>query len=133
MPSPHHLVLIVALSWPAQDQATRPRADCREWADCRQLATEAAERQEYETFHDLAWRAVQKGPKNDTGLMFLLARAQSLSGRPSDALVMLGRLADMGVAIDAGTNDDFRLVRALSGWPELKARLEGQPAAPIAA
>ncbi len=41
-----------------------------------------------------AWRAIQKGPKNDPALMLMLARAQSLSGRPGDALVMLERLAD---------------------------------------
>ena len=55
--------------------------------------------------------------------MTLLARAQSLSGRPGDALVMLRRLADMGVVTDAATNDDFRRVRALSGWADLAAML----------
>ena len=53
--------------------------------------------------------------------MYLLARAQSLSGRPGDALVMLRRLAQMGVATDAKTNEDFRRVRELPGWPELEA------------
>ena len=51
--------------------------------------------------------------------MYLLARAQCLSGRPHDALVMLRRLADAGVATDADTNDDFRLTRELPGWPEV--------------
>ena len=45
----------------------------------------------------------------------MLARAQSLSGRPHDALVMLQRLAAMGVVTDAATNDDFSGVRALAG------------------
>jgi hypothetical protein len=57
--------------------------------------------------------------------MLLVARAQSLSGRPGDALVMLRRLAQMGVATDAATSDDFRRVRALSGWPEVEALLAG--------
>ena len=57
--------------------------------------------------------------------MYLLARAQSLSGRPGDALVMLRRLAQMGVATDAKTNDDFRRVRELSGWAELEALMSG--------
>ena len=99
-----------------QDQ---PRGDCREWHECRQMAVEAAAASEYERFHDLAWRAVQTGPKNDPALMLLLARAQSLSGRPGDALVMLQRLAAMGVTTDAATNDDFRRVRNLPGWGEL--------------
>src|SRR5207248_3140202 len=79
-------------------------AECREWQQCRQLALEAADRGDYEIFHDLAWRAGQTGKRNDPALMYLLARAQALSGRPHDALVMLERLADMGVASDAATN-----------------------------
>jgi hypothetical protein len=102
-----------------QDQP-RARVECKEWHECRQLALDAAERQDYETFHDLAWRAVQTGPKNEPALMYLLARAQSLSGRPSDALVMLQRLAKMGAKTDAATSDDFRRVRALPGWTEFE-------------
>src|SRR5438093_3921614 len=97
---------------------------CTEWHQCRELALAAADRGEYETFHDLAWRTVQTGPRNDPALMYLLARAQALSGRPHDALVMLERLADMGVASDAATNDDFRRTRELPGWPGLAARVE---------
>ena len=94
---------------------------CADVASCRQAAIEAASREEFEAFHDLAWRAAQKGPPNDPELMYLLARAQSLSGRPGDALVMLRRLAAMGIAVDAGENDDFRRVRALAGWPEVES------------
>ena len=97
-----------------QDQPTR--ADCREWHECRQMALDAAVAGDYERFHDFAWRTIQTGPKNDPALMYLLARAQSLSGRPGDALVMLQRLAAMGVPTDAATNDDFRRVRTLPGW-----------------
>ena len=57
--------------------------------------------------------------------MYLLARAQALSGRPHDALIMLQRLAEMGVASDAATNDDFVRTRQLPGWPDLLARIEG--------
>src|SRR6266545_40319 len=105
-----------------QDQ---PRSDCREWHECRQMAVEAAAAGEYERFHDLAWRAIQTGPRNDSALMYLLARAQSLSGRPGDALVMLQRLAAMGVATDAATNDDFRRVRNLPGWAEFATGMAG--------
>ena len=112
MPPFHVIVLVVSL--PLQDPT--PRIDCRAWQECRQLALDAAGRQDYEAFHDLAWRAVQTGPRNDPALMGLLARAQSLSGRPGDALVMLRRLAQMGVQTDAATNEDFRRVRALPGW-----------------
>src|SRR5438034_8113923 len=97
---------------------------CTEWRDCRQLALAAADRGEHETFHDLAWRAVQTGPPSDPALMFLLARAQALSGRPHDALVMLDRLAQMGVPSDVATNDDFARTRQLPGWPEVAARIE---------
>jgi hypothetical protein len=128
---PLHIPLLV-LALHVQDQP-RPRVDCKEWRECRQFALDAAEGQDYETFHDLAWRAVQTGPKNDPALMYLLARAQSLSGRPSDALVMLQRLARMGTKTDAATNDDFRRVRALPGWAEFEGNApSGGAAAPAA-
>lgn len=107
------------LSLHVQD-STQTRIECRAWEECRRLALDAAGRQDFEAFHDLAWRAVQTGPKNDPALMALLARAQSLSGRPGDALVMLQRLAQMGVQTDVATNEDFRRVRALPAWAELE-------------
>src|SRR4051794_26285432 len=120
---PVHVALVV-LTLAFQDpQPARP--DCQEWHECRQLALDAAARQDYERFHDLAWRTVQIGPKNDPALMYQLARAQSLSGRPDDALVMLQRLARIGTKTDAATNDDFRRVRALSGWAEFEAGTDG--------
>jgi hypothetical protein len=98
-----------------------PPPACADAAACRDAAVAAAARQDFEAFHDLAWRAAQKSRPNDPEVMYLLARAQSLSGRPGDALVMLRRLAQMGVSTDANTNDDFRRVRELAGWPELEA------------
>lgn len=105
-----------------RSQPTTPGGECRDMLACRELALAAAERGEYETFHDLAWRAVQKGPPRDPDLMYLLARAQSLSGRPHDALVTLRRLAEMGIASDAA-GDDFRRTRALPAWPEVEASI----------
>src|SRR5436189_6187517 len=119
------LLLVAAIleGAPAAAQAARPAA-CSASQQCRQLALEAAGRGDYEAFHDLAWRAVQTGKRNDPALMYLLARAQALSGRPHDALVMLQRLADMGIASDAATNDDFIRTRQLPGWPEVSARID---------
>jgi hypothetical protein len=97
---------------------------CTEWHDCRRMALAAADRGDYETFHDLAWRAIQTGPPNDPALMFLLARAQALSGRPHDALIMLQRLAEMGVPSDVANSDEFVRTRQLPGWPEVAARIE---------
>jgi len=108
-------------------------AACADVADCRAQAQAAAARGDYEIFHDLAWRAVQKGPRNDTGLMNLLARAMALSGRYGDALVMLGRVADLGGSTDAVTSPDFALVRQLKEWPALEAKLTGKPAPESAA
>jgi hypothetical protein len=98
-------------------------APCADATACRQAALDAVARGDFETFHDLAWRAAQRGRPNDPELMYLLARAQSLSGRPGDALVMLRRLAQMGVKTDAAENADFERVRRLAGWPELEAVL----------
>src|SRR4051794_4251265 len=118
------LLLTTFLTSAPQD---RP-AQCDTWQECRTQALQAAQQHDYERFHDLAWRAVQKGKRNDPELMQMLARAQSLSGRPGDALVMLQRLADLGVNTDAATSEDFTRVRALPGWTELAARIGGLPA-----
>ena len=104
-------------------------APCADVGGCRQAALDAAARGDFETFHDLAWRAAQKGRPNDPELMYLLARAQSLSGRPGDAIVMLRRLAQMGVRTDAKDNADFERVRRLPAWPELEALLDSSSAA----
>jgi hypothetical protein len=105
----------------AQAPSVARRGECRDWRECRQLALDAYVSGDYERFHDLAWKTVQTGPPSDPGLMFLLARAQSLSGRPHDALVMLGRLAEMGIATDIAANDEFQVVRTLPGWPAVEA------------
>lgn len=115
-------------------QNTAP-AECHEVQECRRLALEARERGAYETFHDLAWRAVQTGRRNDPELLYLLARAQSLSNRPTDALVTLKRLADMGVVYDAAANEDLRQARALPGWSYVAVLIDrlaaaGAPATP---
>ena len=123
----HFAFLVLSLAAAPQD---RP-ADCGTWENCRQLALQAAEQQDFESFHDLAWRAVRKGPAKNADLMRMLARAQSLSGRPLDALVMLQRLLEMGVVTDAATNDDFRRVRALSGWADFESRVEALHASPV--
>src|SRR5262245_9824673 len=124
-------LLLVAWAWLAPSSAapafalpqTHRDPGCSEWHECRSMALAAAEQHEYERFHDLAWRAVQTGPPRDPSLMLLLARAQVLSGRPHDALVMLNRLAEMGIAADT-TSDDFSRTRELPGWPEVQARPE---------
>jgi hypothetical protein len=107
-----------------------PPPACADAAACREAAIAAAARQDFEAFHDLAWKAAQKSKPNDPEVMYVLARAQSLSGRPGDALVMLRRLAQMGVATDAKTNDDFRRVRELSAWPELETLMSGAGSSP---
>jgi hypothetical protein len=121
----------------AQEPAERPRTECGDWRDCRQRALDAAASARYETFHDLAWRAVQTGQPRDPSLMYLLARAQSLSGRPHDALVMLLRLAERGIETDVAVNEDFAAVRRLPQWAEHAGRLTslagGAPAGEAAA
>ena len=121
-------LLVLAVSTIAWTEVPSLAQDCRDWQECRQLALDAAKREDYNAFHDLAWRTMSLGPKNDPSLMILLARAQSLSGRPHDALVMLQRLASMGVATDAATSNDFERVRALPAWAEFEAKVSGTPA-----
>ena len=118
---PLHLMLAVCLS--IQAPASSPQTECQDWQECRQQALDAAARHEYERFHDLAWRTVQKGPPRSSELMFLLARAQSLSGRPHDALVMLDRLAAAGFMTTAATSPDFERVRSLPEWAGIRSQL----------
>ena len=125
-------LLVVVLLWAGASGPVLTAQECQEWKDCQQQALAAAERQDYNAFHDLAWRTLQLGPKNDPANMTMLARAQSLSGRPGDALVMLQRLASMGIATDAATSNDFERVRALPGWAELEAKISGVSPSPAA-
>ena len=111
------LLLLLALQAPPS---------CADAAACRTEAEAAAARGEFEMFHDLAWRALQKGRPNDPALMFLLARAQALSGRPDDAIVMLGRLVDMHAQVDLAL-PDFDRTRLRPGWAGLEARLRPAP------
>jgi len=105
---------------------------CADAASCRAEAEAAASRGEFEAFHDLAWRAVQKGRPNDPALMLLLARAQVLSGRPEDAIVMLGRLADLHAPIDL-TLPDFDRARLRPSWAALESKVTGAPAPSVPA
>lgn len=127
------MTLLVPLALAAFLSVAQPSAaECTSWQLCRDEALQAAGLQEFERFHDLAWRAVQKGPKNQPELMQLLARAQSLSGRPTDALVMLERMAALGLKTDASTSDDFSRVRALPGWSAFEERLSAIPPSALA-
>ena len=119
-------VVLVLLATPVLIHARLQ--ECKDAASCRQLATEAKERKDYDAFHDLAWKAMNLGSRNDAAAMTLLARAQSLSGRPLDAVVMLQRLAAMSVFTDVATSDDFERVRALPSWGELEGKLSGKGA-----
>jgi hypothetical protein len=100
-------------------------SDCADVTACRAAALDAAARKDYEAFHDLAWRTIQKGKQNDPELLYLVARAQSLSGRPGDALTVLRRLAQMKYPMDAATSQDFERVRALPAWPDVEALMTG--------
>lgn len=96
---------------------------CATWQTCREATEQALLDSRYEDAHDLAWRAVQRGPKDDPALLTLLARTQALSGRTDDALVMVRRLTDRGVFVAARTDEAFARLRARAAWADLEARL----------
>ncbi len=101
--------------------------ECADAAACRALALEAQQRGDYETFHDLAWAAYRKGRANDPELMLLVARAQSVSGRPGDALVMLLRVGPSAASPEIAADPDFARVRALPRWEEVRQTLNIPP------
>ena len=116
---------VVSLAWAGQGPSCTGVAECR-------AQTEAAIAQgDYERAHDLGWRTVQQGPRNDRALMFLLARTQALSNRPGDALVMIRRLAEMGASVDVSA-DEFARMRELPGWPAVETVLAGIANPPVA-
>lgn len=123
------MVLVVALASSPALVGQPAASQCEDWRECRSLALEARDAADFERFHDLAWRAWQTRGAKDPELMFLLARSQSLSGRPLDALVMLNRLAELGETFDALTHEDLARARALAAWPETAAALERAAAA----
>lgn len=125
------LFTAVLLSLAASVASRQPdTATCAAAAECRHQAVDAIGRQDFETAHTLAWRAVQMAVRNDPESLRLLARAQSLSGRPHDALVMLHRLAQLDVRVsEALTSEDYRRVRDLTGWPTVLAAIEAAPGA----
>ncbi|HQZ39692.1 MAG TPA: hypothetical protein PLH72_11700 [Vicinamibacterales bacterium] len=120
-------LILIGLSLASVPAAAAQPAECDSWQACRAQVEEAIASGAVERAHDLAWRAVQKGPKDDPSLMFLLARAQSLSGRPADALVMVRRLAERGVPTEADAHPDLARMRALPGWLEVQGMVARAP------
>ena len=124
------LVLLLFSLVPALGSSQTAAASCASRDTCRAEALIAEAAGDFERFHDLAWRAVQKGKPNDPELMVMLARAMALSGRPGDAIVMLSRLADMHVKVDT-SGDEFRVVRTLKEWPDVESKLAALSGPPV--
>lgn len=133
------LLSLVAAAPSARSAAQSPSAaaECATWQACRDEVEAALAAESFERALDLAWRAAQRGPKDDPALMFLLARTQARAGRPQDALVMVRRLADRGVRTEASTHPDLERMRNLPGWAEVEtivARVDaGEPPVPAPA
>ena len=53
---------------------------CADAQTCRRLALEAAERKDFDAFHDLAWRALSAGPMTDPALMITTWSPVSMNG-----------------------------------------------------
>ncbi|HXE79640.1 MAG TPA: hypothetical protein VNK41_02740 [Vicinamibacterales bacterium] len=108
--------------------------DCTGWQACRTAALAAETAGDFERFHDLAWRAMQQRGELDPDVMLVLARAQALSGRPHDSLVLLRRITELGVApLEARTSPAFERTRRLPGWAEVDALIDRAAAGATAA
>lgn len=121
------LLLLTTANVVSAEQSPQP--PCSKVEECVQIVRDAIAQSEYERAHDVAWRAVQVGPRNDPALMLLLARTQSLVGRPQDAIVMLRRIVGLGFRPeDALTDSDFERVRSLASWAALEGELQNAAA-----
>jgi hypothetical protein len=113
--------IVLSLVAAVSSAGSQPQpAACATWQACRDAVEAAITDEAFERALDLAWRAVQKGPKDDPALMFLLARAEARAGRPQDALVMVRRLAERGVRTEALAHPDLERVRNLDTWAEVE-------------
>ena len=122
--------LVLALGVASLASAAQTPA-CTGVTECRARTEAAIAQGDYERAHDLGWRTVQQGSRNDRALMFLLARTQALSHRPGDALVMIRRLAEMGASVDVSA-DEFARMRELPGWPAVETVMAGSAHPPVA-
>jgi hypothetical protein len=113
------LLSLVAAAPSAGSGSQAPAAECMTWQACRDAVETALADEAFDRALDAAWRAVQKGPREDPALMFLLARAQSRAGRPQDALVMVRRLAERGIRSEALDHPDLERVRDLEAWADV--------------
>lgn len=118
--------LACAVPAAAQVPASNVPASCYPSKACLDQARAALARGEFELGHTLAWRAHQQGSAPDASLLYLLARAQVLSGRTGGAIVTLERLARLGVATGVADDPEFAPVRALPDWPIVAAMFEKQ-------
>ena len=101
---PGVVVLLLGL-WPGSPSAVQgptPAVECADWRACRDATEHALTADDTEGATTWRGATVQRGPRDDAALMFLLARAQARSGRVDDALVMVRRLAQRGVADRGG-------------------------------
>jgi hypothetical protein len=114
------LSLVATAPSAGQPPASTASGPCATWQDCRAAVEASLATESFDIALDAAWRALQLGPRDDPALMFLLARAQARAGRPQDALVMVRRLADRGIATEAATHPDLERMRNLEGWADLQ-------------
>jgi hypothetical protein len=124
-------LLLAAVAEAGAQGVERAATACTAWRECQAQALDAEARGDFETFHDLAWRTMQRRGAQDPEVMRLLARAQAVSGRPHDALVMLRRIAEGGTSpAEALTDERFTRTRALPEWARVEALIAAIPAPP---
>ena len=87
------------------------------------LARKAYQQKDYAAFLDNMKLAAQLRP-NHPRLMYNLAAGYALNGRTDDALLWLGKTADMGLVVPAATDNDFYGLKGLGAFTTLLQRIE---------
>src|ERR1700754_2946109 len=82
------------------------------------LARKAYQEKNYPSFLENMKRANELRP-NHPRLMYSLAVAYALNGKPAEAIALLRKEADMGLVLPAATDADFISLKSLAGYEEV--------------
>ncbi len=101
----------------AQDNATK------DFAHYWKQATNAYQAKDYPAYFE-NMQAVMKFRPDNPNMKYNLAGAQALVGKSQEALVLLAKLADMGLIFDAAADEDFNAIKNSAAFKSILKKFE---------